>query len=66
MLLVYSSRKRDDCPVLAEALAACRLHRATLVIAKLDRLSREDHFLFGLQKAGVSFCAPDMPNSTRW
>ncbi len=33
------SGKRNDRPQLATALATCRLHRATLLIAKIDRLS---------------------------
>src|ERR671927_1374969 len=57
------SGKRDDRPKLADALALCRLHNATLVIAKLDRLSRDAHFLLGLQKAGVRFVAADMPEA---
>lgn len=57
------SGKRDDRPQLAAALAVCRLHGATLVIAKLDRLSRDAHFLLGLQKAGVDFVAADMPQA---
>ncbi len=57
------SGSRDDRPKLAEALSVCRLHNATLVIAKLDRLSRDAHFLLGLTKAGVRFIAADMPEA---
>ncbi len=57
------SGKRDDRPKLADAMALCRLHGAVLVIAKLDRLSRDAHFLLGLQKAGVRFVAADMPEA---
>jgi DNA invertase Pin-like site-specific DNA recombinase len=59
------SGKRSDRPELAKALAMCRLHGARLVIAKLDRLSRNAHFLFGLQEAGVDFVAADMPNANQ-
>jgi DNA invertase Pin-like site-specific DNA recombinase len=59
------SGKRADRPQLEAALAACRLHGAKLVIAKLDRLSRDAHFLLGLDKAGVDFVAADMPNANR-
>jgi DNA invertase Pin-like site-specific DNA recombinase len=37
-----------------------------LVIAKLDRLSRDAHFLLGLQKAGIDFVATDNPHATRF
>lgn len=57
------SGANDERPKLAEALARCRLHNATLVIAKLDRLSRDAAFLLGLQKAGVRFVAADMPEA---
>ena len=43
----------------------CRLHGARLVIAKLDRLSRNAHFLLGLKESGVDFVAADMPNANR-
>jgi hypothetical protein len=52
-------------PKLAAALRLCRVHSATLVIAKLDRLSRDAHFLLGLEKAGVDFVAADMPHANR-
>jgi DNA invertase Pin-like site-specific DNA recombinase len=57
------SGKNNDRPKLLEALTACRIHNATLVIAKLDRLSRDAHFLLSLQKAGVRFVAADMPHA---
>jgi DNA invertase Pin-like site-specific DNA recombinase len=59
------SGKRADRPELEAALAACRLHGAKLLIAKIDRLSRDAHFLLGLDKAGVDFVAADMPNANR-
>jgi DNA invertase Pin-like site-specific DNA recombinase len=59
------SGKKTDRPVLAEALKACRLYGAKLVIAKIDRLSRDAHFLLGLEKAGVDFVAADMPTANR-
>jgi DNA invertase Pin-like site-specific DNA recombinase len=57
--------KRTDRPQLEAALAACRLYGAKLIIAKLDRLSRNAHFLLGLEKAGVDFVAADMPTANR-
>lgn len=59
------SGKRSDRPKLDEAMRLCRLHGATLIIAKLDRLSRDAHFLLGLQKAGVEFIAVDNPHANR-
>lgn len=59
------SGKRDDRPQLQAALAACRLHRATLVIAKLDRLARNVRFIAGIMDSGVDFIACDMPHANR-
>lgn len=50
-------------PKLAEAFKACRLYGARLLIAKLDRLSRDAAFLMGLKRAGVQFVAADMPEA---
>jgi DNA invertase Pin-like site-specific DNA recombinase len=62
---VESGKDDKNRPALHEALEACKLYRATLVIAKLDRLSRDPHFLLGLQKAGVEFIAADMPHANK-
>ena len=52
-------------PHLTTALASCRLHRATLVIAKLDRLARNVSFIANLMDGGVEFVACDMPHANR-
>src|ERR1041385_5272022 len=59
------SGKRDDRPVLAKALAACRVHKATLVIAKLDRLARNVEFTARLMNSDVDFVACDFPQANR-
>jgi DNA invertase Pin-like site-specific DNA recombinase len=59
------SGKRADRPKLAEATTHSRVYGAKLVIAKLDRLSRDTHFLLGLEKAGADFVCADMPNANR-
>jgi DNA invertase Pin-like site-specific DNA recombinase len=59
------SGRNSDRPQLAQALALCRLHNATLVVAKLDRLARNLHFLSGLMEAGVEFVACDLPTANR-
>src|SRR5258707_15611623 len=45
--------RSDNRPQLEESLRACRVYKAKLIIARLDRLSRDPHFLLGLEKAGV-------------
>ena len=57
------SGKHADRPELARALEHVRLTDGILLIARLDRLSRDAHFLLGLQKAGVRFTAVDMPHA---
>ena len=57
------SGKRADRPELEKALKACRKHKAKLVIAKLDRLSRNVHFISGLMERKADFVACDMPSA---
>jgi len=57
--------RNNDRPELQKALAACRMHGATLLIAKLDRLSRNAAFLLNLRDAGIEFVAADLPGANR-
>lgn len=54
---------RADRPALEAALRDCRIHGATLVIAKLDRLARSVAFISRLQEDGVDFVAVDLPHA---
>jgi DNA invertase Pin-like site-specific DNA recombinase len=65
-VLEVESGKRNDRPALATALKLCRKHRATLVIAKLDRLARNVAFISNLMDSGVEFVAVDMPQANRF
>jgi DNA invertase Pin-like site-specific DNA recombinase len=56
------SGKQDDRPVLAVALAHAKRAKATLVIAKLDRLARSVYFVAGLMQAGTPFVVAEYPN----
>jgi hypothetical protein len=62
--LIENAHRRAR-PALAKAIEACRAFNAKLVIAKLDRLSRDAHFLLGLEKAGIEFVAVDMRHANR-
>jgi DNA invertase Pin-like site-specific DNA recombinase len=59
------SGKKSDRPELARALDACRKHKARLVIAKLDRLSRNLAFVATLMESGVEFLAVDNPHANK-
>ena len=57
------SGKRADRPELMKALHRAKVTGATLVVAKLDRLSRNVAFLATLQDSGAKFIAADMPEA---
>ena len=57
--------RRNDRPELQKALVVCRKHKARLVIAKLDRLSRNVAFIATMMDSGVEFVACDNPHATR-
>jgi DNA invertase Pin-like site-specific DNA recombinase len=60
---VESGKEQDNRPELLQALKRCRLTGATLVVAKLDRLSRNAAFLMTLRDSGVEFVAADLPEA---
>jgi DNA invertase Pin-like site-specific DNA recombinase len=64
-IVEVESGKRNDRPQLARALDLCRAWRATLVIAKLDRLARNVEFTARLMNSGVEFVAVDFPQANR-
>lgn len=57
------SGKSNTRPQLLAAIALARVTGAILVIAKLDRLSRNAAFLLALKDSGVKFVAADMPDA---
>lgn len=59
------TRRGNDRPQLIRAVAHCKREKATLLIAKLDRLSRNVHFVSGLMESGIDFVAVDMPSANR-
>lgn len=57
------SGKNDKRPELNKAIDQARLNNATLLIAKLDRLSRNAAFIFTLRDSKIDFVCADMPNA---
>ena len=59
------SGKNNKRPKLNEAIQLCKASGATLVVAKIDRLTRDAAFLLNLKDAGIDFIAADMPEANR-
>ncbi len=57
------SGKRDNRPELQSAIRHAKVTGARLIIAKMDRLSRNAAFLLALRDSGVQFVAVDLPNA---
>jgi len=57
--------KSANRPQLNKALQACKENNATLIVAKLDRLARNLHFVTSLQAANIDFICCDMPTANR-
>ena len=60
-LVEIESGKNNRRPKLNEAIDLCKASGATLVVAKIDRLTRDAAFLLSLKDAGIDFIAADMP-----
>ena len=60
-----SGKRHEKREALAQALALCKKRKATLVIAKLDRLARNVHFIGRLMQSKVDFIACDNPSANR-
>jgi DNA invertase Pin-like site-specific DNA recombinase len=59
-----ASGGKNDRPELQKALLACRLKKARLIVSKLDRLSRDLHFISELKQSAVPFVIAEMPDAT--
>jgi DNA invertase Pin-like site-specific DNA recombinase len=62
---VESGKRSDNRPMLHQALDTCKRTGSRLLIAKLDRLSRNVAFIANLMESGVEFVAVDFPNANR-
>ena len=62
---VESGTSKGKRPILQRAIQRCQDEGATLVIAKIDRLSRNVHFVSSLYQSGVDFVCCDMPHANK-
>jgi DNA invertase Pin-like site-specific DNA recombinase len=64
-MVEIESGKNNRRPKLMEAIDLCKASGATLIVAKIDRLTRDAAFLLSLKDAGINFIAADMPEANR-
>ncbi len=62
---IESGKRHTNRPQLAKAIDQAKRSQATLIIAKLDRLARNVHFISGLMESAADFVACDMPHANR-
>lgn len=62
---VETATNKRNRPELSAALAYCKLVKAALIVAKLDRLARNVAFVSTLMESGVDFVAADFPQANR-
>lgn len=62
---IESGKRHTNRPQLLSAIDLCKRKKLTLVIAKLDRLARNVHFISGLLESGVEFVAADNPHANK-
>lgn len=64
-LVEIESGTKNSRPVLVQSISLCRKEKATLLIAKLDRLARNVAFISSLMEGGVEFVAADAPYANK-
>lgn len=62
---IETGTRRKDRPIVKEAIQYAKANNATLVISKLDRLTRSVSFLSQLMDANIDFVALDFPKADR-